>query len=176
MTQEIELGLDTFGDIQAGPDGQPLSHAQVIRNVVDEGVLADQSGVFCIGLGEHHRPDFAISSPEALLAAIGARTKHIRLASSVTVLSSDDPVRVFERFSTVNAVSNGRAEVILGRGFALTSISTIGPSHNLAGRFVKSACTPMAMSPEPMKKHETNSGQTIKRCAIGLAPNVAGRR
>jgi probable LLM family oxidoreductase len=126
MTQEIELGLDTFGDIQAGPDGQPLSHAQVIRNVVDEGVLADQSGVFCIGLGEHHRPDFAISSPEALLAAIGARTKHIRLASSVTVLSSDDPVRVFERFSTVNAVSNGRAEVILGRGSFTESFPLFG--------------------------------------------------
>jgi alkanesulfonate monooxygenase SsuD/methylene tetrahydromethanopterin reductase-like flavin-dependent oxidoreductase (luciferase family) len=79
MAQEIELGLDTFGDIQAGPDGQPLSLAQVIRNVVDEGVLADQSGVFCIGLGKHHWPDFAISSPEALLAVIGARTKHIRI-------------------------------------------------------------------------------------------------
>lgn len=100
MTQEIELGLDTFGDIQAGPDGQPLSHAQVIRNVVDEGVLADQSGVFCIGLGEHHRPDFAISSPEALLAAIGARTKHIRLASSVTVLSSDAALTVENRSNT----------------------------------------------------------------------------
>jgi len=126
MAQEIELGLDTFGDIQAGPDGQPLSHAQVIRNVVDEGVLADQSGVFCIGLGEHHRPDFAISSPEALLAAIGARTTQIRLVSSVTVLSSDDPVRVFERFSTVNAASNGRAEVILGRGSFTESFPLFG--------------------------------------------------
>jgi len=126
MAQEIELGLDTFGDTQAGPEGQPLKHAQVIRNVVDEGVLADQSGVFCIGLGEHHRPDFAISSPEALLAAIGARTTQIRLASSVTVLSSDDPVRVFERFSTVNAVSNGRAEVILGRGSFTESFPLFG--------------------------------------------------
>jgi len=126
MAQEIELGLDTFGDIQAGPDGELLSHAQVTRNVVDEGVLADQNGVYCIGLGEHHRPDFAISSPEALLAAIGARTRQIRLASSVTVLSSDDPVRVFERFSTVNAVSNGRAEVILGRGSFTESFPLFG--------------------------------------------------
>jgi alkanesulfonate monooxygenase SsuD/methylene tetrahydromethanopterin reductase-like flavin-dependent oxidoreductase (luciferase family) len=116
MIQKIELGLDTFGDIQAGPDGQLLGHAQVIRNVIDEAVLADEVDVHCIGLGEHHRPDFAISSPEVLLAAIASRTKRIHLASSVTVLSSDDPVRVFQRFSTVNALSNGRAEVILGRG------------------------------------------------------------
>jgi alkanesulfonate monooxygenase SsuD/methylene tetrahydromethanopterin reductase-like flavin-dependent oxidoreductase (luciferase family) len=82
---------------QAGPDGQPLSHAQVIRNVVDEGVLADQSGVFCIGLGKHHWPDFAISSPEALLAVIGARTKHIRLASS---LYAGSPETVARRIAT----------------------------------------------------------------------------
>ena len=129
MSQRIELGLDTFGDIQAGPDGQLLGHAQIIRNVIDEAVLADEVDVHCIGLGEHHRPDFAISSPEVLLAAIASRTKRIHLASSVTVLSSDDPVRVFQRFSTVNAVSNGRAEVILGRGsFTSTSLSvTIYP-------------------------------------------------
>src|SRR5690242_5393670 len=109
MGQYIELGLDTFGDIQAD-GGQVLTHAQVIRNVIDESVLADQVGVYCIGLGEHHRPDFAISTPEVLLAAIAARTTRIHLASSVTVLSSDDPIRVFQRFSTVNGVSNGRAE------------------------------------------------------------------
>ncbi len=74
---KIELGLDTFGDIQAGPDGQLLGHAQVIRNVIDEGVLADEVDVHCIGLGEHHRPDFAISSPEVLLAAIASRTKRV---------------------------------------------------------------------------------------------------
>jgi alkanesulfonate monooxygenase SsuD/methylene tetrahydromethanopterin reductase-like flavin-dependent oxidoreductase (luciferase family) len=76
MAQHIELGLDTFGDIQAGPDGQALSAAQTIRNVVDEAVLADQVGVYCIGLGEHHRPDFAISAPEVLLGGIAARTTH----------------------------------------------------------------------------------------------------
>ena len=126
MAQKIELGLDTFGDIQAGPDGQTLSHAQVIRHVIDEAALADQVDVACIGLGEHHRPDFAISSPEVLLAAIASRTKRIHLASSVTVLSSDDPIRVFERFSTVNAVSNGRAEVILGRGSFTESFPLFG--------------------------------------------------
>jgi len=112
MAQQIELGLDTFGDIQAGADGQALMHAQVIRNVIEESILADEVGVFCIGLGEHHRPDFAISSPEVLLGAIASRTTRIHLASSVTVLSSDDPIRVFQRFSSVNAISNGRAEVI----------------------------------------------------------------
>ena len=126
MGRLIELGLDTFGDIQANADGQPLGHAQVIRNVIDESVLADQVGVYCIGLGEHHRPDFAISSPEVLLAGIAARTTRIHLASSVTVLSSDDPIRVFERFSTVNAISNGRAEVILGRGSFTESFPLFG--------------------------------------------------
>jgi alkanesulfonate monooxygenase SsuD/methylene tetrahydromethanopterin reductase-like flavin-dependent oxidoreductase (luciferase family) len=105
MAQAIELGLDTFGDIQAGTNGQALSHAQVIRNVIEESALADEVGVHCIGLGEHHRPDFAISSPEVLLGAIASRTTRIHLASSVTVLSSDDPIRVFQRFSTVNAIS-----------------------------------------------------------------------
>jgi probable LLM family oxidoreductase len=126
MGQQIELGLDTFGDIQAGTDGQVLTHAQVIRNVIEESVLADEVGVYCIGLGEHHRPDFAISSPEVLLAAIAARTTRIHLASSVTVLSSDDPIRVFQRFSTVDAISSGRAEVILGRGSFTESFPLFG--------------------------------------------------
>lgn len=116
MVQQIQLALDTFGDIQAGADGKVLTHAQAIRNVIEESVLADEVGVDCIGLGEHHRPDFAISSPEVLLGPIASRTRRIHLASSVTVLSSDDPIRVFQRFSTVNAISSGRAEVILGRG------------------------------------------------------------
>ncbi len=126
MPQHIELGLDTFGDIQADSEGQSLSQAQVIRNIVDEAVLADEAGVYCIGLGEHHRPDFAISSPEVLLAAIASRTRRIHLATAVTVLSSDDPVRVFQRFSTVNAISSGRAEVILGRGSFTESFPLFG--------------------------------------------------
>src|SRR5277367_6876615 len=106
---QLELGFDTFGDVTAGADGKPLSHAQVIRNVVDEAVLADELGLDFIGLGEHHRPDFAISAPDVVLAAIAARTERIHLGSSVTVLSSDDPIRVFQRFSTLNAISSGRA-------------------------------------------------------------------
>ena len=113
----LELGLDTFGDVTNGPNGAPLPQAQVLRDVVEEAVLADSLGIDFIGVGEHHRADFAISSPEVLLAAIASRTKRIRLGSAVTVLSSDDPIRVFQRFSTLDAVSGGIAEVILGRGY-----------------------------------------------------------
>jgi probable LLM family oxidoreductase len=122
----LELGLDTFGDITVGADGEPHSHAQVIRNVVEEAVLADKLGVDFIGIGEHHRDDFAVSAPDVVLAAIAGRTSRIRLGSSVTVLSSDDPVRVYERFATLNAVSSGRAEVILGRGSFTESFPLFG--------------------------------------------------
>jgi probable LLM family oxidoreductase len=122
----VELGLDTFGDITEGADGQPLHQAQVVRNVVAEGVLADQVGVDAFGVGEHHRDDFAVSTPEVVLSAVAARTERIRLGSAVTVLSSDDPVRVFERFSTLDAVSGGRAEVTLGRGSFTESFPLFG--------------------------------------------------
>src|SRR6516165_7542424 len=122
----LEFGLDTFGDVTRGADGAPVSHAQAIRNVIDEAVLADELGVDFIGLGEHHRADFAVSAPEVVLAVIAARTKRIRLGSAVTVLSSDDPIRLFERFSTVNAASNGRAEVTLGRGSFIESFPLFG--------------------------------------------------
>ena len=126
MSQTIELGLDTFGDVTDGGNGKPLHAAQVIRNLVEEAVLADEVGVDFIGIGEHHRADFAVSSPEMVLAAIAARTKRIRLGSAVTVLSSDDPIRVFQRFSTLDALSNGRAEVILGRGSFVESFPLFG--------------------------------------------------
>ena len=126
MDTTVELGLDTFGDVTVGPDGTRRTQAQVIRDVVDEAVLADQVGVDVIGLGEHHRDDFAISSPETVLAAIAARTERIRLGSAVTVMSSDDPVRVFQRFATVDALSGGRAEVILGRGSFTESFPLFG--------------------------------------------------
>src|SRR6188472_882494 len=122
----LELGLDTFGDVTRGADGQLLSHAQVIRNVIDEAVLADRLGVDFFGVGEHHRRDFAISAPEVVLAAIAGRTSRLWLGSAVTVLSTDDPVRVFQRFSTLNAISNGRAEVILGRGSFTESYPLFG--------------------------------------------------
>ncbi|CAN5131228.1 LLM class flavin-dependent oxidoreductase [soil metagenome] len=123
---DVEFGLDTFGDVTAGPDGSPLSQAQVIRNVVAEAVLADELGVDFIGVGEHHREDFAVSAPEVVLAGIATATKRIRLGSAVTVLSSDDPIRVYQRFATVDALSNGRAEVILGRGSFTESFPLFG--------------------------------------------------
>ena len=126
MSQGIELGLDTFGDITTGPDGRLLSHAQVIRDVIDEAVQADRMGVHFFGVGEHHRADFAVSAPDVVLAAIAGRTSRIRLGSAVTVLSSDDPTRVFQRFSTLDAASNGRAEVILGRGSFTESFPLFG--------------------------------------------------
>ena len=126
----IELGLDTFGDVSHGPDGRDLPMEQVLCDVVEQAVLADQTGVHFIGLGEHHRPDFAISSPEVLLAAIAARTSKIHLGTAVTVLSSDDPIRVFQRFSTLNAISKGRAEVILGRGSFTESYPLFGYALN----------------------------------------------
>src|SRR3982751_2921977 len=126
MTRALDLCLDTCGDITDGPDGKPLHAAQVIRNLVDEAVLADEVGVDFIGVGEHHRADFAVSSPEMVLAAIAGRTRRIRLGSAVTVLSSDDPVRVFQRFATLDAASNGRAEAILGRGSFTESFPLFG--------------------------------------------------
>ena len=122
----LELGLDTFGDVTHDAAGAELSQAQVLRNLVEQAVRADELGVDFIGVGEHHRPDFAVSAPEVVLAAIAARTKRIRLGSAVTVLSSDDPIRVFQRFSTVDAVSNGRAEVIMGRGSFTESFPLFG--------------------------------------------------
>ncbi|WP_191284079.1 LLM class flavin-dependent oxidoreductase [Pseudolysinimonas yzui] len=122
----LELGLDTFGDVNVAEDGTRLSYAQVIRNVVEQGVLADSLGVDFFGVGEHHRDDFAISAPEIVLAAIAARTERIHLGTAVTVLSSDEPVRVFERFATLDAISRGRAEIILGRGSFTESFPLFG--------------------------------------------------
>lgn len=123
---ELSLGLDTFGDVSQGPDGQATPMDQVLRDVVEQACLADDLGIDFIGLGEHHRPDFAISAPEIVLATIAGRTRRIRLGTAVTVLSTDDPVRVFERFSTLNAVSGGRAEPIVGRGSFTESYALFG--------------------------------------------------
>ena len=124
----LEMGLDTFGDVTADASGQPLPHARVLRDVVAEAQRADQVGVDFFGVGEHHRPDFAISAPEVVLAAIAGRTERIRLGTAVTILSTDDPVRVYQRFATLHAVSGGRAEVILGRGSFTESFPLFGYS------------------------------------------------
>jgi alkanesulfonate monooxygenase SsuD/methylene tetrahydromethanopterin reductase-like flavin-dependent oxidoreductase (luciferase family) len=126
MDELVELGLDTFGDVAEDQAGELESQAQTIRNVIEQGVLADELGIDFFGVGEHHRADFAISSPETVLAAIAGKTDRIALGSAVTVLSSDDPVRVFQRFATLDAASNGRAEVILGRGSFTESFPLFG--------------------------------------------------
>jgi probable LLM family oxidoreductase len=122
----LTFGLDTFGDVTDDADGRPLSHAQTIRNLVEQGVLADKVGVGFIGIGEHHTDDFPLSAADVVLAAIAARTTRIHVGSAVTVLSSDDPVRVFQRYSTLDAISGGRAEVILGRGSSIDSFPLFG--------------------------------------------------
>ncbi len=124
--ENIEFGLDTFGDVPRDKDGNLVTYAQAIRATLEEAVLADEVGVDVIAVGEHHRPEFAISTPETVLAGIATATKNIHLASGVTVLSSDDPVRVFQRFATIDALSNGRAEVILGRGSFTESFPLFG--------------------------------------------------
>ena len=117
----MELGIYTFADI-----GPQLSPQQRMQNLLEEIELADQVGLDVFGIGEHHRPDYAASAPAVILGAAAVRTKNIRLTSAVTVLSSDDPVRVFQQFSTVDLLSNGRAEIMAGRGSFIESFPLFG--------------------------------------------------
>lgn len=129
MSEHLEFGLDTFGDATVDADGRPVPHPQVLRDVVEQAVLADRTGLDSFGVGEHHRVDFAVSAPEVVLGTIAGRTDRIRLTSAVTVLSSDDPVRVYQRFATLDGLSSGRAEVVLGRGSFTESFPLFG--HDL---------------------------------------------
>lgn len=122
----LQFGLDTFGDVTVDDAGRPVSQAQVIRDVVAQGVHADALGVDYFAVGEHHRPDFAISAPDTVLAGLATATRSIRLGSAVVVLSSDDPIRVYERFATIDAMSGGRAEPVLGRGSFIESFPLFG--------------------------------------------------
>jgi probable LLM family oxidoreductase len=123
---ETKFGLDTFGDMQVDDSGSPISAAQTIRNVVEQAVFADSLGIYGINLGEHHRDDFAISAPDTILAGIATKTAKIKLGTGVTVLSSDDSVRVYQRFATIDALSNGRAEITAGRGSFIESFPLFG--------------------------------------------------
>ena len=126
MNDEVKFGLDTFGDVTLDDDGTSTSAAQVIRNVFEQAKLADEVGIYGFNVGEHHRADFAVSAPDTVLAGIATVTKRIILGTGVTVLSSDDPVRVFQRFATVDALSNGRAEITAGRGSFIESFPLFG--------------------------------------------------
>lgn len=129
MDNSMEIGISTF--LETTPDpvtGKVMSHAERLREAVEEIVLADQVGLDVYGIGEHHRADYAGSSPAVVLAAAAAMTKQIRLTSAVTVLSSDDPVRVYQAFSTLDGISNGRAEIMAGRGSFIESFPLFGYS------------------------------------------------
>ena len=129
-SSDLKFGLDTFGDMGSDDQGKPLTAAQTIRNLVQQAQLADELGIYGINIGEHHRDDFAVSAPDTVLAGIATVTKNIVLGSGVTVLSSDDPVRVYQRFATVDALSNGRAEITAGRGSFTESFPLFGYNLN----------------------------------------------
>ena len=122
----LRFGLDTFGDMQHDGSGAPISAGQTIRNVIEQGVLADSLGLSNFNVGEHHRDDFAVSSPDTVLAGLATVTKQIGLGSGVTVLSSEDPIRVYQRFATIDALSYGRAEITAGRGSFIESFPLFG--------------------------------------------------
>lgn len=123
---ELQFGLDTFGDMSLDDQGQPVSAGQVIRNVVDQAKLAEEVGLNSFNIGEHHRDDYAVSAPDTILAGIATVTSKIKLGTGVTVLSSEDPVRVYQRFATIDALSNGRAEITAGRGSFIESFPLFG--------------------------------------------------
>jgi len=128
-TKRMELGISTFLDASPDPvTGEAISHAERMRRAVEEIVLADQVGLDVYGIGEHHRANYAASSPAVILAAAASTTKHIRLSSAVTVLSSADPVRVYQDFATLDGLSNGRAEIMAGRGSFIESFPLFGYS------------------------------------------------
>ncbi len=125
---DVAFGLDTFGDVTVDTSGAPKPAGQVIRDIVDQAVLADELGLDHFSLGEHHRDDFAVSAPDIVLAGIATRTSRMALGTAVTVLSTDDPVRVYERFATLDGLSAGRAEITAGRGSFTESFDLFGYS------------------------------------------------
>ncbi len=123
----MEIGTYTFGEVGTNSvTGEVIGSQERLRRLIEEAVLADEVGLDVFGVGEHHRPDYSVSSPAVVLAAVAARTSRIRLTSTVTVLSSDDPVRVFQDFATLDALSGGRAEIMAGRGSFIESFPLFG--------------------------------------------------
>ncbi len=126
----MELGISMFGDNHFDENGRPLSTGQRLRELIEEVKLMDELGLDFFGIGEHHRPDYAVSTPEIILAAAATVTKQIKLGSAVTVLSSSDPVRVYQQFATIDQLSNGRAELVAGRGSFIESFPLYGYDLN----------------------------------------------
>lgn len=124
--KRVEFGLDSFGEVAVDPSGRKLSTAETVRLLVDEGVLAEESGLDFYNIGEHYKSDFVDTAGHIILGAIAARTKRIRVGTSVLVLSTRDPVRVFHDFSTLQAVSDGRAEIVVGRASQTESFPLFG--------------------------------------------------
>lgn len=173
MTQ-IQFGLDTFGDVTRAADGSLKPHHEVLRDVVAEGVLADQVGVDAFNVGEHHRDDFAVSAPEVVIAAIAGQTSRITLGTGVTVLSTDDPVRVFQRFSTLDAISGGRAEAILGRGSFTESYPLFGYDLRDYDRLFEEKIdlfAALVKSPEVTWKGSVRASLNRQRIYPPLGPN-----
>src|SRR5579862_3560992 len=124
--REYEFGLDSFMAVTAGLDGEPIDGDQVVRDTVEEGVLAEQVGIDSFNIGEHYRDDMMDSAAHVVLGAIAGRTERIRLGTAVTVLSTQDPVRLYNNFATLDAISGGRAQLIVGRGSAIESFPLFG--------------------------------------------------
>ena len=122
----MEIGTFTFAPVSVAPGNRAVTPEQRLRDLLEEAALADEVGLDVYGVGEHHRADFAVSAPAVVLAAVAARTERIRLTSAVSVISSDDPVRVFEEFATLDLLSGGRAEIMAGRGSFVESFPLFG--------------------------------------------------
>src|ERR1041384_1369079 len=126
----MELGVSMFGDNHYDASGKPMAAGERLREMIEEVKLMDEAGLDFFGIGEHHRPDYAVSVPEIILAAAATVTKRIRLGSAVTVLSSSDPVRIYQSFATIDQISNGRAELMAGRGSFIESFPLYGYNLN----------------------------------------------
>ncbi len=122
----MELGIGMFGDNHYGENGKPLEPGRRLQELIEEIKLMDETGLDFYGIGEHHRPDYAVSAPEIILAAASTVTKHIKLGSAVSVLSSSDPVKLYQSFATIDLISNGRAELMAGRGSFIESFPLFG--------------------------------------------------
>ena len=174
---EVKFGLDTFGDMQVDDSGAPITGAQTIRNVVAQAVLADELGIDNFNVGEHHRDDFAVSAPDTVLAGAATVTKNIVLGTGVTVLSSDDPVRVYERFATLSALSDGRAEITAGRGSFIESFPLFGYDLNQYGVLFEEKLELLVqlLKEEPVTWSGTTRAASTRSTPTGSPPSTRRR-